>query len=75
MVKKKGEPTELNATIVGSWLGAAQKRPPTRRLMAVEKFLKLQNPVRVWRMKRDLKWARKCLAKAGYDPEEIRWIW
>ena len=54
-----------------SWMKAAESRPDSS-IKSMEKILNDANSVRLWRMRRDYKWARKILAKNGINPERAR---
>lgn len=66
----------LNERDVAGFMHAADRRPKYKpqRQANLKSFLRLRNPWRWRNLQRDFKWAQKQLEKAGYDPEEIRWL-
>jgi len=67
---------KLNENDISGFFASADRRPRYRPRVQVDlkKMLYLRNPWRWRRMQSDMEWARKQLQKAGYDPEEIRWL-
>jgi hypothetical protein len=77
--RREKAPTKrlLNEQDVSGFLAATAKRerePSLNKKLVLSDLLYKHNPWRWHRMRSDVKWARKVLQKAGYDPEEIRWI-
>ena len=66
----------LNEGDIAKIFAAARQRPDykPRAKASMIQVLRLRNPWRLRRLRSDLAWARKQLEKAGYDPEEIRWL-
>lgn len=78
--KYRGQsPRRLTEEDVGEWVNIDFRRKPGEppKPVTVEQLrliLQTSNPLRWWQMRRDFKWAQKQLLKAGYDPEEVRWL-
>lgn len=66
----------LNEQDIDDFMRAAEARPRRSRRMTEDLriLLKYKNPWRWKRMQSDIRWARKTISKAGYDPEEFRWL-
>lgn len=77
-ISKNSQPRQryLTENDVSSFMKAASERPRyTRRTReALQHMLRMRNPWRWRRLQSDLAWAKKVMVKAGYDPEEIRWL-
>lgn len=66
----------LNQRDVAGFMHAADRRPKYRPQTQanLKRLLKLRNPWRWKKLQTEFRWAQKQLEKAGYDPEEIRWL-
>lgn len=66
----------LNEKDIDDFMRSADARPRYTKQTTdnLRQFLKMKNPWRWRRMQADMAWARKMIKKAGYDPEEIRWL-
>ena len=72
---KGADPRPLNADDIASFDTAARSRPPTARdIRDLTEYLRRKNKMRWARMQRDFRWGQKHLAKAGVNPEELRWL-
>ena len=63
---------------VDSFFKAAEKerKPelPPLTVRGLQAFFQKENPVRWWRMQRDLRWMKKKMVKKGYRAEDARWL-
>lgn len=77
MTRRKPDRRRLTTEDVEGFMTAASKQerePAVNRKLAMADALFKANPWRWWRLKGDAQWARKTLRKAGFNPEEIRWL-
>lgn len=72
MLRRRGIPSPLTEDEIGEWL--TTKRPTEKKRQTSRMLLFMRNPYRLRQLEKQAKWARKVLAKAGHDPEEIRWL-
>lgn len=57
--------------IEGFMQASGQRRGPMSDAQLLERLMNVNN-YRVWRLQRDMKWARKQLVKMGVDPSRAK---
>lgn len=65
----KRQPTDDE---VDGWFEAADNRRGPISNMEILAYLESRSSFRMWRLRHDLKWARKQVARLGVDPERLR---
>lgn len=68
--RMSNDPMMLNEEIITEWFKASDERsdPFIEQMEAVLDELKIMYPLRVWSMRRDMRWLRKEAGKRG-----LRW--
>lgn len=62
----KGMPArQLTPEDIDTWFEAAYN--------PLQEKLRRKNPLRWARLQSDIKWAKKEIAKMGYDPNDVKW--
>jgi hypothetical protein len=51
-----------------------QPRGNPRTFDSVRIQMRARNPVRFWQMQRDMRWLERQMKKAGYNPEDARFL-
>lgn len=51
-----------------------RERPVSASVDEVRRMLRNQNPVRWWRLQRDVRWMKRMMKRKGINPEEFRWL-
>jgi hypothetical protein len=81
-----GEPESLSNDDIDDFLAAAEDRinetpkykpPPSVPLAELKSFIDYcyaHNPVRVQRMRSDLRWMKKMAKRYGIKPSDVRWL-
>jgi hypothetical protein len=74
--ERNKQPRPLTDTDRLAWDHALDKQPRgnVRTFETVRKQMRARNPVRFALMQRDLRWLQKQMKKAGYNPEDARFL-
>jgi hypothetical protein len=69
----KRRPTE---TDLAGWFDETPlpPRPVKSDRENLRELIRVRNPVRWYRMQKDLEWVRRQLIKLGRDPNEAKWL-
>lgn len=68
-------PRQLTERDVNAMYEAAIKRPkPIRNREQIRQIMCDKNPWRWRRLQSDMRWLRRQMKRAGFDPEDARWL-
>jgi hypothetical protein len=70
---RPAKPVDLTSTQRGQWLAAGAKGQRVKKNRSLEAVLHRANRFRMWRLRRDFKWAQQTAVRHGYNPEDVRW--
>lgn len=68
------QPRRINEDDIASWFKATEKPPKEYTIERLREHMRMKNPVRWRRLRKDFAWMMREMKKLGMNPEDARWL-